>query len=123
MPEDGRIPMLNKVATTTTTVVLQNPFSQGQNMQVGSSTSNPCKGALLVHLCPDGSFSFINMVNSSKLKEEEVDLSTRTHDYGNPESTTKGKETFDPQGPLHIEKPEKETMSHIPKGVYKWVII
>jgi hypothetical protein len=60
--------------------------------------------------------SFINMVNH---KKEEVDLSTRTHDYGNPESTSKGKETFDPHNSLHIEKLEKETMPHIPKGVYK----
>jgi hypothetical protein len=61
------------------------------------------------------------MVNSTKLKEKGVEFSTITCDYGNPDSTMKGKETFDPQGPLHIEKPEKETMLRIEKGVYKWV--
>jgi hypothetical protein len=65
----------------------------------------------------DGSMSFINMVNHKK--EEEVDLLTRSRDYGNPESTSKGKETSDPHNSLHIENPEKEAMPHIPKGVYK----
>jgi len=37
----------------------------------------------------------------------------------NVELTKKGKETFDPQGPLHIERSEKETTMHIQKGVYK----
>jgi hypothetical protein len=59
------------------------------------------------------------MVNHTKLKEVKVDLSIRSRDYNNPESTSKGKETYDPQGPLHIENTEKETMSCIPKGVYK----
>jgi hypothetical protein len=45
-----------------------------------------------MHPCQDGSMSFINMVNHKK--EEEVDLSTKTHDYNNPESTSKGKETL-----------------------------
>jgi hypothetical protein len=70
-----------------------------------------------VHLFQTDIFLFINMVNHTKV--EEVDLSTRSRDYNNPESTSKGKETSYPQGSLHIKKPEKETMSHIPKGVYK----
>jgi hypothetical protein len=40
MPQDGRGPMLDKVATTTTTCCIAKLFPQGQNMQVGSSTSN-----------------------------------------------------------------------------------
>jgi hypothetical protein len=99
-------------------VVLKNPFPQGKNMQAGSSTANPQGGTQNAPLS-DGSMSFINMVNHKK--EEEVDFSTRSHDYGNPESTSKGKETLDPQNSLHIENPEKETMPHIPKGVYKCV--
>jgi hypothetical protein len=59
------------------------------------------------------------MVNHAKLKEEEVNLSTRSRGYSNPESISKGKETFDPHGSLHIEKPEKEMLSCIPKGVQK----
>jgi hypothetical protein len=40
-------------------------------------------------------------------------------DYGNPELTSKGKETYDPQNSLHIEKPRGDTMLCISKGVYK----
>jgi len=64
-------------------------------MSVGSSISNlqgRTSGAPLL----DGYFSFINMVNYSMLKEEEVYFSTRSCDYSNPESTTKEKETYDP---------------------------
>jgi hypothetical protein len=85
-------------------------------MQVGSSTSNPQWGTSSAPF-PDRYFSFINMVNYSKLKEYEVDFSTMSHNYSNPDSITKCKETFDPQGPLHIERPEKEMMMCIPKGV------
>jgi hypothetical protein len=87
-------------------------------MQVGSSTSNPQGGTFGAPLL-DGSFSFINMVNYSKLKEEKVYFSTRSHDYSYLELTTKGKETYDPYGILHIDKPENEMMMHILKGVYK----
>jgi hypothetical protein len=59
---------------------------------------------------------FINMVNH---KKEEIDLSTKTCDYGNTESTYKGKETSDQKNSLHMQKLEKETMPHIPKDVYK----
>jgi hypothetical protein len=52
-------------------------------------------------------------------KEEEVDLLTRSHNYSNLESTDKGNENLDPHNCIYIEKPEKETMKHIPKGVYK----
>jgi hypothetical protein len=53
------------------------------------------------------------------LKLKDVYLSTRSQNYDNPESTEKGKKTSEDQAPLHIEKPDKETTSHIPKGVYK----
>jgi hypothetical protein len=96
-------------------VVLKNPFPQGNNMQVGSSGGNPQGGTQNAPLS-DGTMSFINMVNH---KKEDIDLLTKSHDYGNPESTSKGKETSNPQNSLHIEKPEKETMSCILKGVYK----
>lgn len=54
-------------------VVLKNPFPQGQKMQVGSSTFNPQGGTSSAPLS-GGSFSFVNMLNSSKLKEEELDF-------------------------------------------------
>jgi hypothetical protein len=42
--------------------------------------------------------------------------------YDNPESTEKGKKASKDHAPLHIEKLKKETMLHIPKGVYKWTM-
>jgi hypothetical protein len=46
-------------------------------------------------------------------------LSTRTHDYGMPESVEKGKEASNPLTPLQIEKTVGETMTHIHKGAFK----
>jgi len=97
-------------------IILQNSFPQGKNMQVGSSTSNT-QGDTPSATFLDELFNFVNMVNHTN--EEEVYFMTRAHDYSNPESSMKGKETFNPQRPLHIEKPEKETMMRIPKDVYK----
>jgi hypothetical protein len=63
----------------------------------------------------DQTMSLISIVNHKK----EIDLSTKAHNYGNPESMFKEKENFDPHNSLHIENPKKETMACIPKGVYK----
>jgi hypothetical protein len=49
----------------------------------------------------------------------DAHLSTRTRDYGMPESVEKGKEATNPSNPLQIEKVVGETMTHIPKGVFK----
>jgi hypothetical protein len=49
----------------------------------------------------------------------DAHLSTRTHDYGMPESVEKGKEASNPLNPLQIEKTVGETMTHIPKGAFK----
>jgi hypothetical protein len=76
-------------------VVLKNPFPQGKNMQVVSSTSNLQRGTFGASFL-DESFSFTNIVNYSKLKEEEVYFLTRYCDYSNPDSTKKGKETSYP---------------------------
>jgi hypothetical protein len=62
-------------------IVLKNPFPHGQNMQDGSSNGNSQGGTQNPPLS-DGSLSFINMVNHKK--EEEINLSTKTHDHGNP---------------------------------------
>ena len=58
-------------------------------MKVGSSTSNMQGGTSSAPLS-DESFSFVNMVDSMKLKDNDVYLSTKTCDYGNSESKTKG---------------------------------
>jgi hypothetical protein len=46
-------------------------------------------------------------------------LSTKTRDYGTPESIEKGKEATNPSTPLQIEKAVGETMTCIPKGAFK----
>jgi len=46
-------------------------------------------------------------------------LSTRTRDYGRPESVKKGKEVINPLNPLEIKKTVGETMTRIPKGAFK----
>jgi hypothetical protein len=43
----------------------------------------------------------------------------RNQNYDNPELTEKGKKTSKEQAPLHIQKYDKETVSCIPKGIYK----
>jgi hypothetical protein len=48
-----------------------------------------------------------------------IDLTTRTRDYGMPNTSEKGKEAENPTLPLHIEKTLGETMTRIPKGAFK----
>jgi hypothetical protein len=74
-------------------IILKNPLLQGKNMQVNSSTSN-MRGDTPSATFPDELFKFVNMVNHTN--EEEVYLMTRYHNYSNPESSMKGKETYDP---------------------------
>jgi hypothetical protein len=46
-------------------------------------------------------------------------ISTRSHDYNKPRTSEKGKEAEIPSLPLQIEKNLGETMTCIPKGVFK----
>jgi hypothetical protein len=46
-------------------------------------------------------------------------ISTREHDYSKTRTSEKGKETEIPSLPLQIEKNLGETMTRIPKGVFK----
>jgi hypothetical protein len=48
-----------------------------------------------------------------------VDIETRTHDYGMPSTSEKSKEAKNPSLPLQIEKTLGETMTCIPKGAFK----
>jgi hypothetical protein len=48
-----------------------------------------------------------------------IDITTRTHDYRMEKTSQKGKEVENPSLPLQIEKTLGETMTHIPKGVFK----
>jgi hypothetical protein len=46
-------------------------------------------------------------------------LSTKSHDYGMPKSVEKGKDPSNLLTSLQIEKTVRETMTRIPKGVFK----
>jgi hypothetical protein len=48
-----------------------------------------------------------------------VDITTRTHNYGMPNTSKKGKEAKNPSLPLQIENTLGKTMTHIPKGAFK----
>jgi hypothetical protein len=48
-----------------------------------------------------------------------VDITTRTRNYGMPNTSEKGKEVKNPSLPLQIEKTLGEKMTRIPKGVFK----
>jgi hypothetical protein len=48
-----------------------------------------------------------------------VDIETRTCNYGMPNTSEKGKEAENPPLPLQIEKTLGETMTCIPKGAFK----
>jgi hypothetical protein len=51
--------------------------------------------------------------------KDDAFLSTRTHDYGQPNTSKKGKEDELPYLPLQIENTLGETMTCIPKGAFK----
>jgi hypothetical protein len=95
-------------------VVLTNPFPQGKNMaQASSSTNVPGGNQGAPMLNANNGATNVYMMRS------DAHLQTRAHDYGMSESAEKGKEASNPPPPLHIEKTMGETMTHIPKGVFK----
>jgi len=78
--------------------MLKNLFPQGNNMAVGYSSGNTQGETQSVSFIEDN-MSFINMVRL------DINVLTRTWDYGNPESTSKGKENFHFEKSLYIVKP------------------
>jgi hypothetical protein len=93
-------------------VVLTNPFPHGKNLtQASSSMDGGSQG-------PPPSSSNPSSVNVYMLKGD-AHIATRTHDYGMPNTSEKGKEAENPPLPLQIEKTLGETMTHIPKGAFK----
>jgi hypothetical protein len=53
------------------------------------------------------------------MMKDSVDITTRKCDYGMTNNSEKGKEAKNPYLPLQIENTLGETMTHIPKGVFK----
>jgi hypothetical protein len=92
-----------------------------------------CDEDHLTHQCPrmeesqggtscappsDGYQGEVNTISHSNLKD--IYFSTRYQNYDSPKLNEKDKKASEDHAPLHIEKPKKETMSHIHKCVYKW---
>jgi hypothetical protein len=92
--------------------VLTNPFQHGQNItQAYASTEGGSQG-------PSPSSNNPTFANVYMVKGDAF-ISTRAHDYSKPRTSEKGKEAEIPSLPLQIEKTLGETMTHIPKGVFK----
>jgi hypothetical protein len=60
-----------------------------------------------------------NLTANIYMMNTDAHLSTRNRDYETQKSVDKGKEASNPLNALHIEKTLGETMTHIPKGVFK----
>jgi hypothetical protein len=92
--------------------VLTNPFQHGKNLtQASRSMEGGSQG-------PSPSLNNPTFVNVYMVKGDAFIL-TRAHDYSKPSTSEKGKETKLPSLPLQIEKTLGETMTCIPKGVFK----
>jgi hypothetical protein len=92
--------------------MLTNPFPHGKNLiQASTNEDGGSQGPPLSSSNP--STSNIYMLKG------EAHIATRSHDYGTPSTTEKGKEVENPSVPLHIERTMGEAMTHIPKGAFK----
>jgi hypothetical protein len=89
-----------------------NPFPHGKNLtQASSSAEGGSQGPPLYSSNP--SFSNVYMMKGDSY------IMTRAHDYRKLGTFEKGKEAENPPLPLQIEKTLGETMTRIPKGVFK----
>jgi hypothetical protein len=92
--------------------VLTNPFQHGQNLtQASISMEGGSQG-------PSPSSNNPASADAYMMKGDSF-ISTRAHDYSKTSASEKGKEDEIPSLPLQIEKTLGETMTHIPKGVFK----
>jgi hypothetical protein len=92
--------------------MLNNPFQHGQNLtQASTSAEGGSQG-------PSPSSNNPASANVYMMKGDAF-LLTRAHDYNKPRTSEKGKEDEIPSLPLQIEKTLGETMTRIPKGVFK----
>jgi hypothetical protein len=94
-------------------VVMTNSFPQGKNM-ARASTSMSTVGGSQRAPAPTNN----NPTVTFYMMNTEFHLETMAQDYGMLGST-KGKEATNPLTPLQIEKAVGETMTLIPKGVFK----
>ena len=93
-------------------IILMNFFPHKKNLtQASLSTEGGSQGH-------PPSLSNPSSANVYMLKGD-AHIATRTHDYKMPNTSEKGKEAENPPLPLQIENTLGETMTHIPKGVFK----
>jgi hypothetical protein len=91
---------------------LTNPFPHGKHLiQASSSVEGGSQG-------PPPSSINPSSINVYMMKGDSY-ITTKEHDYGNPDTSEKGKEFENPPLPLQIEKTLGETMTHISKGEFK----
>jgi hypothetical protein len=93
-------------------VVLTSPFQHGQNLtQASTSEKGGSQGPSLSSNNPTSTNVY--------MMKGDAFISTRVHDYSKPSTYEKGKEVELQSLPLQIEKTLGETMTHIPKGMFK----
>jgi hypothetical protein len=93
-------------------VVLINPFLHRKNLTEASLSA---KGG---NQGPSPSSSNPSYANVYMMKGDAY-IMTRAHDYRKQRTFEKGKEAKNPSLPLQIEKTLGETMTQIPKSVFK----
>jgi hypothetical protein len=94
------------------TTMLTNPFQHGKNLTQASTSA---KGGSQGPSPPSNNPTSANVY----MMKGDTFISTRAHDYSKPSTSEKGKEAELPSLPLQIEKTLGETMTHIPKDVFK----
>jgi hypothetical protein len=93
-------------------IVLTNLFQHGKNItQASASMKGGSQG-------PSPSSNNPASVNVYMVKGDDF-ISTRAHDYSQPSTFEKGKDSELPSLPLQIEKMLGEKMTCIPKGAFK----
>jgi hypothetical protein len=98
-------------ALITTAHVLTNPFPHNQHMASGSSNTRNASSGSQNPSTHEGDHLCVNMVKS------QIDVATRSHDYGSSQTVTGPESPPPPETPLQIENPEPPP--RIPKGVLK----
>jgi hypothetical protein len=87
------------------------PFPHGKKLtEASSSMEGGSQGTPPYSINP----SFVNVY----MMKGSVDITTRTRDYGMPNTYENGKEAENPSLPVQIEKMLRETMKCIPKGTF-----
>jgi hypothetical protein len=92
-------------------VVLTNPFPHNQNMASGTSNTGNASSGSQNPSAHDGGHLCINMVKS------QIDVATRSHDYGSSQTVLGPEPPPPPETPLQIDKPKPPP--RILKGVLK----